>query len=907
MDPRAHQLTVFISYRRQDASGHAGRLADGLISLLGREQVFVDVDSIDPGQDFVAAISDAVNRSDALLVVIGRSWLTASTEKGVRRLDDPQDFVRLEIESALQGEIRIVPVLVHGASMPTADDLPEPLQTLCRCNAVVLHDTQWVRDLDHLVSKLGATIAQQPGRDAPARQAPIIPPQRTLTTPPALLDRTIGRETELASLQQLVMSGESRLITILGPGGVGKTRLVTELGHRLVNHFNDVVAFVPLADAQRPTDVAPIICAALGLPIGEGGALATLENRLRERHMLLVCDNFEHVVEAAPVLTELLAVAREMSVIVTSRQQLGVRGEHQFRLDPLSHDDSNGQRSPAVALFLARAHAADPDFAPTPDELTDIALICARCDGLPLAVELAAARTRVLTIAELRDRMSHSLPVLDSGSRDAPARHRTLRASIAWSVEALDEGNQRFLKLLSVFNGGFTVAAAAAITDTAVDHAVVSIESLLARSLVHRRSRSGGRFRFDLLETVREYLAERIEPDVFTRAHRRHAEYFRHMMGTESPVLSYTDEGWAAQLPERPNIRAAIRWARQAGDSELFADLVFAASHMWHWIGPRDELQNWLRQVIADHETPTGRRVDALQRLSAVVSEFFDNDAEGSKLLAEAEATIDDNDTRRQVSILTFKVVRAVITDVVPDNVVEQLERAKYAIEAAGNPIDLRCNWLSAAAILAQKNRDYASALQSMDLLLQQSRADNLAMRSTYLHNACELALEMGDYAKAVGWAEEGMRHAKAAEDVSKFAGLVGQRGVARLQTGDLNGANADLLMSLELCAQEGDWMAGLEAVQRLAACHAKDRPKLAAVLVGAFEAGTVAASAAWLAEQPVVRQLRGRYLADLPSRLGAEYDAAWSAGCDLAANADGTGGVLAEVLKTLSVHNPVS
>ncbi len=148
--------------------------------------------------------------------------------------------------------------------------------------------------------------------------------------------------------------------------------------------------------------------------------------------------------------------------------------------------------APAVALFLARARAADPDFDPAPDELADIAAICAGCDGLPLAVELAAARTRVLTVAELRDRIGHPLPVLEAGPRDAPARHRTLRASIAWSVEALDPADQQFLAGLSVFRGGFTLAAAAAVTETHVDQAMERLDSLLGRSLVHRRATAGG-------------------------------------------------------------------------------------------------------------------------------------------------------------------------------------------------------------------------------------------------------------------------------------------------------------------------------------------------------------------------------------------------------------------------------
>ena len=365
-------------------------------------------------------------------------------------------------------------------------------------------------------------------------------PRRRVSPVPLLLDETIGREADLAALTRLFTDGDTRLVTVIGPGGVGKTRVATEVGRRLAGTFADGVIFAALHDAQKADDVASVLCTALGARVDADDAWSTVENELRHRRALLICDNAEHVVDAAPRLSRLLTTSPGLRILVTSRQEMAVRAEHQYWLDPLPHNgfvvapadgDDEAIPAPAVALFLARARAAGDQFAPTGRDLADIAAICAACDGLPLAIELAAARTRVLGLRELRERMARPLPLLTGGRSDAPPRHRTLRACIASSVDALDSDDRQFLASLSVFRGGFTLEAVSAVTDLTADRTLDTVDGLVGRSLVQRRTAPDGGRRFDLLQTIREYLDDEADPDRLDQAQRRHADYYYGQFG----------------------------------------------------------------------------------------------------------------------------------------------------------------------------------------------------------------------------------------------------------------------------------------------------------------------------------------------------------------------------------------
>jgi predicted ATPase len=731
--------------------------------------------------------------------------------------------------------------------------------------------------------------------------APVAPQQpKQLAPVPALLDETIGREADLDALTRLVTTGNARMISILGPGGVGKTRVATLLGQGLGTAFRDGVVFVPIADAQTADDVGSALCAALGLQVDDGGAWSTVERHVRGRHCLLICDNFEHVVDAAPALIRLLNAAPEITVVVTSRQRLDVRSEHVYWLEPLPHttdrsaaagdDPDAASVAPAVALFLARARAVDPSFDPGPAELADAAAICASCDGLPLAIELAAARTRVFAVADLREAMGSALDVLAGGARDAPARHQTLRATIEASVETIDEHLRRFLAALSVFHGGFTMAAAAAVADVHVDRTLDALDALIGQSLVQRRTDHSGRRRFDLLATIREYLHERTAPELLNRVRRRHARYYHQLMGPV-PDARYarTAAHWAALLPERPNIRAAVRWARDLDDPHLFAELVNAAGGLWLRLGPRDEFEDWLEHTIEDPRTAAGRVVDALVRRAYLEVHVGDlgaatEDVERADVLARTADPI-----RRAWVHTCAALVRLHAGD--RAGAVAARDLALRTMASATVPAELRWYILQVGVWLVD---DEARRRTTQEEILQFSLAHDLyPLTGQALNNSCEIELEHGDYARVIALAEQGMRLTLEAEDVGRYGWLISQRGLARLETGDLDGAGSDLRTALKL-AQGRSLGSGLESVLRLAAwCVRAGRLETAAVLVGAFDAASDP-KGGWR----LLQRVRERYLEQLPAQLGPAYDDAVRRGRELAAG--DREGVLTAALRLL-------
>jgi predicted ATPase/DNA-binding SARP family transcriptional activator len=429
---------------------------------------------------------------------------------------------------------------------------------------------------------------------------------------PLPLTQLIGRNAELARLHSFLMHPGIRLVTLTGPGGVGKTRLALEVAREAVQRFPDGIVFVPLAGLDTPRLVLPTLARALGLLEAEGQPLlARLQTLLARQRLLLVLDNFEHLADAAPQLAELLAGTMHLTLLVTSRVTLRLRGEQEYPINPLELPDlersaSREQllRNPAVQLFVARMHAAQPELALSEERVAAVAALCRHLDGLPLALELAAARVRVLAPEALLARLERRLPLLSSRDRDLPTRHRTLRDTIAWSYDLLDEAGQQLFCRLAVFVEGATLEAIGAIYEfhDSVD-LLEGVTALVENSLL-RQDTTAGQPRFGMLETVREYALERLEErGELAMARQRHAHYYAEQLTRRAGVKVYSAEAssWLDWFErERENIRAVLSYSQTAAEGTALGPALIG-NLLWFWYrrGYFHEGRWWSEQVLA--------------------------------------------------------------------------------------------------------------------------------------------------------------------------------------------------------------------------------------------------------------------------------------------------------------------
>jgi predicted ATPase/class 3 adenylate cyclase len=458
------------------------------------------------------------------------------------------------------------------------------------------------------------------------------PPLNSLETPsnlPSAVTPLVGRDADVAVVEGLLGTVGVRMVTITGPGGSGKTRLALAAAWRLGEVFRNGLVFVDLTTVTDPTKVGAAIELALDLPsIPDVEAIENVATQLRDRAVLLVLDNFEHVPTAAGDLARLLAGTRRVKTIVTSRTALRIAAERECPLPPLAAEA-------AIALFVDRARAVRPAFDPTGAEAGAVREICARLDHLPLAIELAAAGVRLLSVEQIRHRLDSRLGLLEGVRRDVPARQRTLHDTIAWSYDLLPAEASELLCHVAVFVGGFTLEAVERVSPGDTD-TFAGVGTLVDQNLLRHDVDAG---RFSMLETIREFaLDEARSRGLFTEASRRHAAFFAELGEQTEAGLRAADTAVRVRLDdELPNLRAALLWALESEPphGELAARLAITLGQHWYTHGRAVEGAACLRRVHALEGVPLGLRARVAQRLGVLLDQQADK-AGAAEVLTEA-------------------------------------------------------------------------------------------------------------------------------------------------------------------------------------------------------------------------------------------------------------------------------
>ncbi len=464
----------------------------------------------------------------------------------------------------------------------------------------------------------------------------------------ATFERIIGRETEIALLSGMLLGPETRLVTMTGIGGTGKTTLSRAVAGRLLPRFPDGVFFIEMADVSRPEVVASTIANPLGLK-EEGGRpmLELLKDHLASRRILLVIDNFEQVIAAAPQIAELLNAAENLKILVTSRELLRLTAEIEFPVPPLNVPETEAtsfeelRENEAIMLFAERARAARPAFSLTRDNIADVAAICSRLEGLPLAIELAAARIKILSPGAVLAKLENRLNLLTGGPRDLPERQKTMRGAVMWSYDLLSEEEKVVFGELAVFSGGFRIDAAEFVCDRPgrdfSTELLDIISSLIDKSLLIQKETPDGESRFRMLEVVRDLALETLEARrKLDETRKRHAEFFMNLGVTAEPLLQTAESAvWLARLEEEhDNLRAAMDWSL-VNEPETAIRIAVAVRNYWLVHSHLTEGFGWLKAASqTGFEPPPELRFKLLNGLGLAAR--FSGDFETARRAYEA-------------------------------------------------------------------------------------------------------------------------------------------------------------------------------------------------------------------------------------------------------------------------------
>jgi predicted ATPase/DNA-binding SARP family transcriptional activator len=576
--------------------------------------------------------------------------------------------------------------------------------------------------------------------------APPEAPARTTKPLPAPPTPLLGRRLELAAVSALFRDEGARLVTLTGAGGTGKTRLGLAVAHTLEPELRDGALFVNLAPVSSPELLVPTIAEALEVQEDE------VVEHLRDKRLLLVLDNFEQLLAAAPFVGELLAAAPRLWILATSRAPLRLAAEREYPVPPFDSPDPGLPfetlvGTDALRLFAARAHAVDPEFALDEDSAPEVARVCARLDGLPLAIELAAARSKLLAPAEILQRLDREPNLLPPGPRDAPARQRTLAATIRWSYDLLESEERVAFARLGVFSGGCTLEAAERVCAVSLD----TLATLVDNNLLRRRDS-----RFTMLETVRHFAVERLEEAGPDDVRRRHAEWLTELaeaakaanLGGEDPVP------WLDRLEaEHANIRAALGWA-VAAEVELALQLVTALRPFWEVRGHWAEGLRWADQALAaDHAAPPELRAAAVAFAAGAAMRVGELERADELYREVLELARDLGDTEGEARALSdLGTVAAVRGDVPTARAFldESVERYRELDVPRGLAIALS----NLADAVGQEHRFEEAIVIATEALGIQRELGDRGRQAISLYNLGYYSLQAGEIEAARDWLE---------------------------------------------------------------------------------------------------------------------------------------------------------
>ncbi len=626
------------------------------------------------------------------------------------------------------------------------------------------------RDLARDLAALRDRLAEMPARPSQPRFNNL-PPQRTAF---------LGRDRERVALRELAMRDDVRLVTLTGPGGIGKTRLALEVAGEIAEHFAGGICFVPLSATADPGLLFPTIAQAMGLrSSGNQPPVESLKEHLHSLHgpMLLLLDNFEHLVSAAPLLSDLLSIGRMLKVVVTSQAALHIYGEHEFPVPPLTLPDLRRlpplevlSALPAIALFVERAQAVKRDFVLTETNAPAVAAICARLDGLPLAIELAAARVKLLSPSAMQARLESSLSLLTGGACDLPSRQQTLRATIDWSYGLLNSAEQKLFRRLSVFIGGCTLEGVEAVCNTRSDLGLDLLDgmtSMLDKSLAQQMEDMEGGVRFVMLATIREYGLERLATSGDEAATRQaHAAYCIVLAEERAEEDAARTERLERFELEHDNFRAALDWLTRSENAEWGLRLGAALFRFWETREHLSEGHDRLARLLALPAASSFPKLHARVLFAAGVLAGEQGDCSSAQRLLEASLEV------------------------------SQSRRDQHGVAVA----------LNALAVSARDRGELslASSLLEQSLAIWRQLSDPLAIARA-LSNLANVAKLQADYARASSLYDECLALFRQIDDRPGIAWSLNYQGDVARERGDLEAAKKLYEESLAAFRQLGD------------------------------------------------------------------------------------------------------